>query len=181
MRRSGPDLGFLRLPQNNIGWLKAKGSFYNLSKHRNDALTHKNAGSGHIDAVVGVIHELTKDLPSETPRIRKKGFTAIFSGGRPIAVKYVDNFDILDFELTSDPDFNLPNSFEGTSGGAIWRFFVEERDGRPMVVERRLIGIPFFQSPPNNKKKIITYHGPYSIYQRLFEKIIERWPEEANR
>jgi hypothetical protein len=179
--RNGPDLGFLRLPQDNVGWLKAKNSFYNLSKHRDDALAHRAAGQGHVDTVVGVIHELTKDLPSEKRGVRKKGFTGIFCGGRPSAIRYRDDFDILDFELTSDAEFGLPNSFEGTSGGAIWRFFVTEKDNKPLVVERRLIGVPFYQSLAADKKRIITYHGPKSIYGVLIDRIIARWPEEASK
>ncbi len=179
--RNGPDLGFLRLPQENVGWLKAKNSFYNLSKHRDDALAHRAAGQGHVDTVVGVIHELTKDLPSEKRGVRKKGFTGIFCGGRPSAIRYRDDFDILDFELTSDAEFGLPNSFEGTSGGAIWRFFVTEKDNKPVVVERRLIGVPFYQSLTADKKRIITYHGPKSIYGVLIDRAIARWPDEASK
>jgi hypothetical protein len=34
----GPDLAFLRLPQESIGWIAAKSSFYNLKKYRDDVL-----------------------------------------------------------------------------------------------------------------------------------------------
>lgn len=33
----GPDLGFLRLPAQSVGWISAIQSFYNLLKHRDDA------------------------------------------------------------------------------------------------------------------------------------------------
>jgi hypothetical protein len=55
----GPDLGFLRLPEQEIGWLKAKNSFYNLTKHRTDVLANKEPAQAHVDSVTGIIHEMT--------------------------------------------------------------------------------------------------------------------------
>jgi hypothetical protein len=49
---NGPDLGFLRLPEENIGWLKATSTFYNLSKRRDQVLIKQAPAPNYVDAVV---------------------------------------------------------------------------------------------------------------------------------
>jgi hypothetical protein len=63
--RDGPDLGFLRLPPANVGWLNALSSFYNLPKHREEALSDKKPTLDYIESVIGMIEELTKVIPAE--------------------------------------------------------------------------------------------------------------------
>jgi hypothetical protein len=56
--QKGPDLGFLRLPQQSIGWIAAKNSFYNLRKHRDDVL----AGGGASGQAERTTHQLLRDF-----------------------------------------------------------------------------------------------------------------------
>src|ERR1043166_8430517 len=83
----GPDLGFLRLPEEGIGWLKAKNSFYNLSKRRQDVLANKDPAPSHVYSAIGMIHEFTRDAPDERRRVRRKVFTAIFCNANIVAVR----------------------------------------------------------------------------------------------
>ena len=66
-----------------------------------------------------------------------------------------------------------------TSGGSTWRFYVAEKDDEITVVDRRLVGVPFFQSLTYNGKREITGHGPKGIYGSFRDAIAERWPKEA--
>jgi hypothetical protein len=177
----GPDLGFLRLPQESVGWLKAQRSFYNLLKPRNNVLSENTFTKPGVDVLIGMIHELTKDVPSDKQFIRRQQFTAIFCGAKLTALRYLDEYELFYYELSKDIDFTLPESFEGTSGGAVWRFYVEDKDGKTSVVDRRLIGIPYFQKTTNDEKREITCHGPKGIYGPFIDKIIQKWPEEASK
>jgi hypothetical protein len=175
----GPDLAFLRLPQQSVGWIAAKSSFYNLKKYRSDVLANKDPSPSEVHALTGIIHELTEDVPGSDPRARRKSFTAIFCGARLAALRYLNTHDLNYFKLTSDPGFALPKSFEGTSGGSAWRFYVTEKDGGIAVIERRLVGVPFYQALDTDGKRIITCHGPKGIYGALIDAVSTRWPEEA--
>jgi hypothetical protein len=61
------------------------------------------------------------------------------------------------FEPSDKIDFSLPESFEGMSGGAVWRFYVTKNtDGTLNPIDRRLIAVPFYQSPPSGGRREIT-------------------------
>jgi hypothetical protein len=177
--QKGPDLGFLRLPQQSIGWIAAKNSFYNLRKHRDDVLAGKEPTKSHVDSVTGMIHELTTEEPPGRPKVRRISFSAIFCGANLAALRYLSNYELHYFELTNDPGFALPQSFEGTSGGSAWRFYVAEKNGGIVVVDRWLVGVPFYQSLTQGGKREITCHGRRGIYGTFLDAIIARWPDEA--
>jgi hypothetical protein len=175
---SGPDLGFLRLPPDTVAALGAVLSFYNLSKRRDDVLANKVPAPSYTDAIFGIVAELTEEVPSERKRVRRKSFTALFGRGNSSAVTEANGHDLFDFEVPPFPDFKMPDSFEGTSGGSVWRFFVAERDGKDSVVDRRLVGVPFHQSDAVNGKRTITCHGIKSIYSVLADAVMKKWPED---
>jgi hypothetical protein len=176
---SGPDLGFLRLPLQDVGWLKATNIFYNLSTRRNEVLAGKTPGPFFMDDISGMIHELTKELPPDRPLVRMKRFQAIFCGGKSRKATVKTGYDLFDFEVLPSPGFALPASFEGASGGAIWRLYCEVNEDEPIVVGKRLHGVPFHQTHTEDGKTIIAYHGPKDIYGLLIDKVTEKWPEEA--
>jgi hypothetical protein len=175
----GPDLAFLRLPPDSVGWIAAKGSFYNLRKHRDDVLNNREPTPSNVHSLTGIIHEFTQDAPGGNATTRRKIFTAIFCGARLAALRYFDKHQLYYFELTNDPGFALPQSFEGTSGGSAWRFYVAEKDNAVTVVERRLVGVPFYQSLDPDGKRIITCHAARDIYGALVDSVAAKWPDEA--
>jgi hypothetical protein len=91
---------------------------------------------------------------------------------------YVWDYDLLDFEVTGGPGFDLPSSFGGASGGALWRFYYVMKDNVPTVVDRRLIGVLFYQSLSSEGKRVISCHGPTSVYSAVPAAISKRWPEQ---
>jgi hypothetical protein len=174
----GPDLGFLRLPEKYLGWLRAINSFYNLTKSRDEYLANSTPGPDSVDAIVGMIHERTKTLMADN--LRKKGFEALFSDGRIVETRHATGHDLLSFLPTAYPDFQLPANFQGTSGGALWRVYIGVKDDVPQVVGKCLWGVPFYQSPPDkNNERTLTCHGPDGIYTSILDEIIRTWPEET--
>lgn len=175
----GPDLGFLRIPNENLGWLKATSSFYNLSKRRDEFLAGETPASNHVDAVIGLIEELTQEARVPNPERRAKVFSALFCNGEIRERKTIQGYDLFNFLPTAYSDFKLPASFEGMSGGALWRVYFDMKDDKPIIVGQRLYGIPFYQLSENDGIISIICHGPDGIYKVLTEKIKERWPLPA--
>src|SRR5262249_13004075 len=130
-----------------------------------------------VPALVGMIGEMTEDLPDETGRRRLKQLTCMFGPGTTSATTQRDEHDVFTFDVTEQEDFKLPASFGGASGGAIWKFYVKDKDGAPTVIESRLVGVAFFETPVDGKM-IVTCHGPKSIYGALADAVAKQWPEE---
>jgi hypothetical protein len=177
---SGPDLALIRLPHKNTEWLRATSSFFNLAKRRDDVLAEAPPAPHHVDAIIGMLHERTKELPPRRVGERRKGFEALFCDGEIRANRTESEYDLLDFVPTPDSDFKLPASFEGMSGGALWRFYFVMRGGSPSVVEKRLIGVPFYQSRAADDMRTITCHGPHGIYGRLVDEVVRKWPDASS-
>ena len=64
----GPDIGFLRLPDKCLPWLRAINSFYNLTKSAADFLGNRAPGPDFVDAVVGMIAERTMSITEDNLR-----------------------------------------------------------------------------------------------------------------
>jgi hypothetical protein len=174
----GPDLGFLRLATETLGWFEAIGSFYNLLKHRSDA-SEPAPSPNSVDAVVGMIDERTKDLPAERAGERRKGFEALFSNGTISAEREVGGYDLMEFAPAEYPDFKLPGDYQGTSGGALWRIYLKLNGDAPAVAATRLWGVPYYQTKKEGGGHVLTCHGMGGVYGALLNAIIEKWPEET--
>ena len=119
---SGPDLAFLRLSPMDVSKLKALSAFYNLTRRRTDALANTPLAPNYVEAITGIVHERTKEAPSIGRNVVSTGFEAIFVDGRSGPIIEGQDFDHFDFEPAAHSNFALPSSYEGVSGGAIWRF-----------------------------------------------------------
>lgn len=178
----GRDLGFLRLPEETLGWFKGLNSFYNLKKHRDDLPEHRPPAPHHMHAVVGLIHERTKDLPADRQGERRAGFEAVFSDGDIVRANRKNEFDLIEFAPKKYPDTNLPGDFEGTSGGALWRIFFDVEQDQAKVIASRLWGVPILQSSPSQKGvRTLTCHAMTGVYGALMDLIAKEWPEETAR
>jgi len=176
--QNGPDLGFLRLPPKNVGWLNALNSFYNMTKWRGEVLAKQKPAQHFAEALIGMIEELTEEIPVAEPLRRAKSFSAIFCNGESKNTRDKNGFDLVDVTPTAYPDFAVPKNFKGMSGGALWRMYFVEREGASEIVARHLVGVPFHQSVGADGARIITCHGEKGIYTTLLEKIAEKWPDE---
>ena len=174
----GPDLGFLRLSPMDAEAINARNVFFNLEIRRKSVLAGENPDLQCFDALSGMIAERTTDLPPEEWGTRVKGFHALFGVGMVVGERESNGFDLLDFEVTYRAGSVSPDSYHGMSGGALWRVYcTKDDDGQPSVSEKKVFGVAFHQSDISNQKRIITCHGPRSVYGRLIDAVREKWPE----
>jgi hypothetical protein len=175
---SGPDLAFLRLPRENVGSLAATNIFYNVSKRRDRVLAKQAPARNYVDAIIGMVDQLTTDVAVPDPLRRAKVFSALFCDGRIVSERSENGFDLVDFTAV-DSEFPLPASFQGVGGGGLWRIYFVEDDGIVKVIERELFGVPFYESVSDSGSMTITCHGPNGIYGTLYEKVASKWPGEV--
>lgn len=177
---TGPDLGFLRLPPTVVGDLQSRNVFFNLDRRREEVLSGPKRGGPYFDGISGMIAEWTEDLPDERS-LRVKGFRALYGVGL-VEREYENNgFDLYEFETQYGPGSVSPRSYGGMSGGGLWRVYcVKDDDHKLSVVEKRLIGVAFYESGLSDGKNIVTCHGPKSVYGALMDAIYERWPGDAS-
>jgi hypothetical protein len=174
---SGPDLGFLRLPEVNIKNLRATNSFFNISDKR-DGVARGQPRTTYTDAVLGVVEEWTKDAAPVRLSTRLKTFNLLFCGGDVTSKWCAGPYDLCTFTPSFEDGIEPPKSYGGVSGGGLWRVYFEP-DGSNKVHERRLIGVAFYEIPDAEGNKRINCHGPLSVYDHLIETIRARWPERA--
>ena len=144
---------------------------------RDPVLANRVPAPDYVDAVIGMIDELTKEIPVLEPKRRATAFSAIFGHAEVKQERDENGFDLLDLEMTAYSDFTLPDSFRGMSGGALWRIYFVEKDNSASIVERGLIGVPFYESTEKDSPNIITCHGPKGIYRSLIDEIMKKWPD----
>jgi hypothetical protein len=128
-----------------------------------------------IDAAAGVVGEMTPPATQHENRI------VLFANGLINVGTFVAkshgtaNFDLIRLEPRPGAEFTLPSTYGGMSGGGMWRIFVREKqDGGCEVVERRLVGVSFFETASPNRH--IIGHGLDSLFRHLLLEIIQRWP-----
>ena len=174
----GPDLGFLRLSPKDAAALEARNVFFNLGKRRKSILADDQPDLPHFDSISGMIAEWTMDLAPEHGWARVKRFKALFGVGLVVGEHESNGFDLFDFEVTYGPGSDSPVSYQGMSGGAFWRVYcTKDDDGQLSVVDKKVFGVAFHQSDLSDQKRIITCHGPRSVYGLLIEAVREKWPE----
>jgi hypothetical protein len=165
---SEPDIAFFRLPPQAVAHCKALGFFRDLD-HQFEILTSEAFRNAHRFAVGGVVGEwLTEGaLKAGRRTMNVKAFVSLGPIGRRF--RFPDDHDQWIFTPKALPGTPLPNNFEGTSGGGLWRVHVE---GQSLSVA--LSGVAHYQTGRKN----IVCHGPRSLYIRLARAIRERWAEE---
>ena len=179
---NGPDMGFLKLPPNAIENLKMAKSFKNLDLARERALNPEAPTNQFYDSILGVIGEKTTDVAPVRPDTRIRGFEARFQIGQITPINAIDEMDRCLFVPKDQGDLAMPESFGGTSGGGIWRTYWKlDAEQKPQVVEDRLCGIAYYESDKVGRSRIITCHGPKSIYLGMIKLIQERWPEALQK
>jgi hypothetical protein len=132
--------------------------------------------------VIGIVAERKRTVQSQgkpTATI----FEMHFCGGSSDSARLVDDYDIIDFQANNevDPSYKVPSDYRGTSGGALWRFYFVMKGEAPSIEGGRLMGVPFRQSPVTaDGGRVLTCHGPKSIYGKLLTAIETKWPGETS-
>lgn len=162
----GPDLGFIELPSTTMSALEALGSTIDLAGQRmryNEPLTSPQ----FMEAFAGVPDEWM-GLPEERVASIELEVTTMLIGGEIRLLSSSEGYDRVLF--VPGPIPQPLKSYEGMSGGGIWRLGLREGGVAGFTVEdRRLIGVAFYQT----EERAIVGHGSESIYERLLPQIAQ--------
>ena len=173
---NGPDLAFIRLPIDLTNTLRALVSFVNGEKQSEDFHSGLRPSEERWDLVIGAIDEWT-GIPTQEDGKVITPFKMLVNSGQITESKDVNGLDVMRFEPILAPGFTPPESYEGTSGGGLWALFIKrENDTYPRVIQRRLVGVAYWQDRVGDSMHIIC-HGPRSIYGRLHEMILAKWSQ----
>jgi hypothetical protein len=168
-----PDLGFLKLPDHVVATIEAQGGvFYNLEKPRDVTPSSPSHRMSESRAIVGVVDEWSEEEPGTLPKTKKK-----IVGGLLGAVKSTREFEedgakLVEVGVDYAASSRVPTSYEGVSGGALWKLHAELDGDKVVGVQKKLDGVAFRQSPDNS---LVTCNGSPSI-GTLLERIRKKWP-----
>lgn len=161
-----PDLAFVEiLPSPQLGSIKAISSFWPLDKSPSEI----EQGFGKIQmpfAVVGFPGEYHQDK-SEGKITRKIiKHMAFFYEIKPNGVHQRGGWDYIEAHNWYGGNNELPDSFEGVSGGPVWGLQIkrDENSGQLSLKNFSLIGIAFLQIRVSKKKLHVRAHFVRSIY-----------------
>jgi hypothetical protein len=171
-REDGPDLAFVRLPDDVMANIEGRASVVDGERQRAQILVGEPDRKAIASVVFGVVHELTgSTVPGE--RISTTPFRAFLNLGDIADVNEVHGMDLFRFRPRAGEGVVLPTSYKGTSGGGLWQMYFGA-EGRP--VQTRLSGVAFYETQVGDEVHIIG-HGLHSIYQTLYQDIKTKWPD----
>lgn len=163
-----PDLAFLRFTHGAAEALRASNTFVDLLRPRTQFLVGEKSHP-YLLYVAGVVAERTLELPG----------TSRFPIGRGVKAAL--------FNVTVDDDIrgengvvhvrpnlshsDVPASYEGVSGGGLWRCYIERGGGGARGVA--IAGVAFKQS---EDRRVISCVSVEPIYRDLIDRIQTRWP-----
>jgi hypothetical protein len=168
----GPDLAFLRLPQEVEDRVAATKAFFNSAvrwhrpQGRNDqeqlfVLTGLLAEAAIDHGIVGGSHKSEQSAIIATGRLADHR-------------KDQSGVDLLDFHRDQDPDNPPPDSYGGVSGGGLWRVRDEE-------LGNTLIGVAYYENEADQTgHRVIKCHWPLSVHEVLYLAVLDKYdPEQA--
>lgn len=164
----GPDLSFLRiLDVRLLSTIKGRKSFLRLDG-KNFSFFRRHLKRRMKWFVAGAPYEFAE--PTESHGVPPEQLTKLSSFvGDAIYRSITDRngFDDIKVNVPSG-EYNFPARYGGVSGGGIWMVPLSighDEDLKTIRYEAPfLAGVVFFESPMRNKERVITGHGPNSIY-----------------
>jgi hypothetical protein len=176
----GPDLSIIILPNNLLGTLKARKSFFNISQKREEVLVNPLQLDLGVWVLFGFLQEKTVTEGPKGGYAIVKGFHGQF--GFTGITKYYEQGEYDFWEVGVDYKFNeaLPITFGGTSGGGLWQVHVTGSKEDGFQVQRRiLMGVAFYETEIRNNIRYIRCNGPRTIYE-ITPKIVKQNVYAAN-
>jgi hypothetical protein len=169
--RSGPDLGFLMVPEIDMGWLKAQGMIVDLGIYK-----ERDHGEVYKEVIFGVVDEWTRELDPHRPNTKRLGIMALCGYGEVAKRSTSGLLDTLEFAPDYGADLQPPKSHEGVSGGGLWRVTLVEKDGVLRFGRMQLCGSAFWEHQDPDGAHVVVCHGDRSIFAHLVDKMREKWP-----
>ncbi|MBR0960893.1 hypothetical protein [Bradyrhizobium japonicum] len=135
------DLAFTRLPERDVATLNATCVFLNWDLNYKKFTSGEPKRDAHVDAVFGLVDEFSGE-PVRGGGLVTTPMQGVLTPGHVVARdKGVMTLECMDYNVR-----RLPQSFGGTSGGGLWRMYLNVgTDGSYGEVETRLCGLASFQ------------------------------------
>jgi hypothetical protein len=164
---AGPDLGFIKLPENIIGTLKAHKSFYNISKRQAGVLYEPPQRDLGLWCLCGIPDEKTiTEGPHGNFQI-VKNFLQFCVFGEIADFEISDEFDYFHFDVQYDEKTEAPTNYGGVSGGGLWQVLMAQDVKGQVILEQLILsGVAFYQFPLVENRRVIKCHGRRSIYAK---------------
>ncbi len=150
----GPDLVFLKIPDNLIGGIEAFQSFYRLDTER----ARIQADGIEVRILMGAPHVSGKFTPIHADLNINGMFVDV--NAQPYSKGEFDFIDLKeDLRLPG-----IPQNFGGMSGGGLWQAQIYESSETAKIDwSWTLLGVAFHQSDVVDNHRTIRCHGPQSI------------------
>ena len=167
----GPDLLFIEIPrsESRLHTILAKRQFWNVSITPDDRIATCYNEINCVWATAGHPYELRKQAAPS------RGFSEVWEFPGLVGITGVEKmkqrepFDFFDCFANYTGKNDVPRSFQGESGGGLWRIpITKEKESDP--VESIIAGTPvlagvlFYQGPTEANRRLIRAHGPKSVY-----------------
>lgn len=167
---AGPDIGLLRLPSHVASEIALTNQFYNLAKSKRASFIDGRS----FEALTGGVWEWNSELPQSRPNTKTLGFNVLHAIGETFAEPTRKRFDYFMFRPDPDQDVPPPGSYEGVSGGTVWRVTLSRDANGRIQHERALTGVPFAQTDRLDEKRELRCHGPASI-AKMKRRLVAEW------
>lgn len=159
----GPDIVFLRVPQEHVGAIEVHRVFRNLARNWTLGV---NAICIDLRVLMGTPHQLGQFTETHA----ELQITGMFSAPNieryssmqaPKAIRRDYDYIDLDMEVALP---GVPQTFGGVSGGGLWRVFVYWSEATNEIVWAKDIeGVAFYELDLINGHRAIRCQGPQSI------------------
>ncbi|WCJ60715.1 hypothetical protein NXS98_06195 [Fontisphaera persica] len=174
---TGPDLSLIVLPEPLIGTIKAKKQFYNLKHKRAIKLRNALPNAGYF--IFSGYPDLQKDLLAPQSGFREVLFLEGWGAASGISRRWrwKNSYDFLELGITYGPKSDAIPTFQGMSGGGVWRVPLSKKTSRSTVTdivgsEPVLAGVGFYEVGRVERIQEIRCHGPRSIYEKAVERLL---------
>ena len=171
----GPDISviiFHECPQ--IGLIKSMKSFWQLDDHQKEK-TGEALDEGNFVVVAGCPAERITEIDTRFGKIPSvSGIAAVPT--KPSRYFTEGNYDYVETSLGLGraTGSNAVASYEGVSGGSLWRVKIGKFPSENKIIARPfLAGVNFWQGDEVDGVRIIRSHGAKTIYETLLPKLLE--------
>jgi len=178
--RVGPDLAFIQiLDPRVLGTLRSKKSFFHLDKRKEvfdwlQSLPIRQLYRAMNWFIGGAPQEFSKSFTAQGEPILKESHFVGEATFLSITTRL--EFDYVRLRLTAGYH-NFPGQYKGVSGGGIWLVpFTMDPDKGQQTARYIpfLAGVVYIQSATQHHGRIITGHGPSSLYTTLVRHLREK-------
>ncbi|HXR05111.1 MAG TPA: hypothetical protein VN836_10435 [Verrucomicrobiae bacterium] len=174
-RFGGPDVSVIVLPDGpQISLIKGMKSFWQLDGRKEEKIAEA-LDEGNFVVVAGCPAEKLTEIDTRFGKVPKICGIAAIPTERS---KYFTegNYDYLETSLGLGraTGSNAVVSYEGVSGGSLWRVKIGKHpSGNKIITRPYLAGVNFWQGDEIEGVRVIRSHGPKTIYESLLPKLLE--------